>query len=219
MFSINQLQLLPPSRWEDLENLVKDLFRAEWHDFHAQRHARPGQRQQGVDVFGRPHSVPEWAGVQCKNKDLLLRSQLTITELRQEVKKAKEFQPRLTQFVIATTAPRDARLQHEARKITDRHHRRGEFSVHVYAWDDIKELLAKHERVAMQYYGDVAGVGTNTKPPLLPETTMAAAFGAREIGAEPESPTAAPPLVLPAQAARALGILATGSCLMSRRWG
>jgi hypothetical protein len=44
--------------WEDLESLVKDLFRAEWHDFHT---------------------------VQCKNKDLLIRSQLTINELRQEV--------------------------------------------------------------------------------------------------------------------------------------
>lgn len=177
MFSIDQLQLLPPSKWEDLENLVKDLFRAEWRDFHTQRHARQGQSQQGVDVFGRPSSVPGWAGVQCKNKDLLIRSQLTVKELRQEVRKAKAFQPPLVQFIIATTAPRDGRLQNEARKITERHLRRGEFSVHVYGWDDIKELLAKHEQVAMQYYGNVAGVGTNSKPPLLSEAAMAAAFG------------------------------------------
>jgi hypothetical protein len=135
MFSIDQLQLLPPSKWEDLENLVKDLFRQEWQDFHTQRHGRRGQSQQGVDVFGRPASVPGWAGVQCKNKDLLILSQLTVEELRREVKKAKAFQPPLTQFIIATTAPRDGRLQQEARKITDRHRRRGGFSVHVYAWD------------------------------------------------------------------------------------
>lgn len=209
MFSIDQLQLLPPSKWEDLENLVKDLFRAEWQDFHTQRHGRQGQSQQGVDVFGRPAAVPGWAGVQCKNKDLLLRSQLTVKELRQEVKKAKAFQPPLGQFVIATIVPRDGRLQHEARIITDRHLRRGEFSVHVYAWDDIKELLAKHQQVAMQYYGSVAGVGTNTKPPLLPETARAAAFGAPKIAAETNRPAAAAPLVLSTQAARALGILAT----------
>src|SRR5687767_254127 len=78
MFSIDQLQLLPPSKCEDLENLVNDLMRAEWRDFHAQRHGRQGQAQQGVDVFGRPSFMPGWAGVQCKNKDLLIRSRLTL---------------------------------------------------------------------------------------------------------------------------------------------
>ena len=125
MFSLDQLQLLPPNKWEDLENLVKDLFRAEWRDFHAQRHGRQGQAQQGVDVFAQPSSVPGWAGVQCKNKDLLIRAKLTVKELRDEVRKARSFQPPLGQFIIATTAARDARLQLEARRITDRHSRRG----------------------------------------------------------------------------------------------
>ena len=187
----------------------RTYFAAEWQDFHTQRHGRSGQPQQGVDVFGRPASVLGWAGIQCKNKDLRILSQLTVKELRREVKKAKAFQPPLTQFVIATTAPRDGRLQQEARKITDRHRRRGSFSVHVYAWDDIVELLAKHERVAMQYYGNVAGIGTGGKPPLLSEATMAAAFGAMGTESEEDAQAATAPLVLPAFATRALGILAT----------
>jgi tetratricopeptide (TPR) repeat protein len=209
MFSLDQLQLLPPKKWEDLEILVKDLFRAEWRDFHAQRHGRQGQAQQGVDVFGRPLSVPGWAGIQCKNKDLLIRSRLTIDELRQEVKNARAFQPPLAQFIIATTAPRDTRLQEEARKISDRHSRRGGFSVHVYAWDDIVELLAKHKRLAMHYYGNVVRASAGSRQPLLSEETMAAAFGAEATSSVDDPQAATAPLVLPVLAARALGILAT----------
>jgi tetratricopeptide (TPR) repeat protein len=209
MFSLDQLQLLPPGKWEDLENLVKDLFRAEWRDFHAQRHGRQGQAQQGVDVFGQPSSVPGWAGVQCKNKDLLIRPKLTVKELKEEVRKARSFQPPLGQFIIATTAPRDARLQLEARKLTDRHSRRGRFSVHVYAWDDIVELLAKHERVAMRYYGNVLGGLPEGRRPLLSEETMTAALEAEVAPPAADSQAATSPLILPAPAARALGILAT----------
>src|SRR5262245_24351164 len=129
MFSLQQLQVLPPSRWQDFENLVRDIFRAEWRDFHTQKHGRPGQKQQGVDLFGRPAGSTGWAGVQCKDKDLLLRATLTVDELRAEVQKARSFTPPLSQFVIATTAPRDARLQKEARALTQRHKRRGLFSV------------------------------------------------------------------------------------------
>jgi tetratricopeptide (TPR) repeat protein len=209
MFSLDQLQLLPPSKWEDLENLVKDLFRAEWRDFHAQRHGRQGQPQQGVDVFGQPFSVSGWAGVQCKNKDLLVRAKLTVKELHEEVRKAKLFQPPLGQFIIATTAPRDARLQLEARKITNRHSRRGQFSVHVYAWDDIVELLAKHEPVAIGYYGSVLGGLPAGQRSFLSEGTMTAALGAKPARAIQDRQAATVPMILPALAARALGILAT----------
>jgi tetratricopeptide (TPR) repeat protein len=211
MLSIEQLQLLPPSRWEDLENLIKDLFRAEWHDFHAQRHGRQGQAQQGVDVFGRPSAQPEWAGVQCKNKNLHILARLTVRELRDEVRRAKSFQPPLRQFIIATTAPRDARLQQEARKITDRHSRSGEFSVHVYGWDDIVELLGKHDQVAMCYYGGSLGTGEGTRHPFFSENTTAMALSAGDTGAADDADAATSPLVLSAPAARALGILATSS--------
>lgn len=124
MLSINQLQMLPPKHWQDLENLVNDLFRAEWRDFHAQKNGRPGQAQQGVDFFGRPSANGGWAGVQCKDKNLLIRATLSVKELRKEFREAKSFHPPLSEFVIATTAPRDSHLQKEARRITDRHTRR-----------------------------------------------------------------------------------------------
>src|SRR5260221_9897275 len=103
MFSLDELQIPPPRSWEKFEALIRDLLRADWKDFHAQLNGRRGQSKKGVDVFGRPAVTPGWAGVQCKNKDLLLRATLSVKELRREVRKAKAFVPALKQFIIATT--------------------------------------------------------------------------------------------------------------------
>ena len=79
----------------------------------------------------------------------------------------------------------------------------------MYGWDDIVELLGKHEKVAMCYYGERLGTGTGTRPPFLSEKTTATALGAGATVTGDEADAAISPLVLPAPAARALGILAT----------
>jgi hypothetical protein len=214
MFSFDQLQWPPPGHWEDLEKLIKDVFRAEWNDFHAQRNGRLGQAQHGVDVFGQPASLPGWAGVQCKNKDLLIRATLTVEELREEVRKARSFRPPLQQYIIATTAPRDNRLQLEARKITDRHKQRGDFSVHIYGWDDIRELLSKHENVRAQYYGHASNVSGGNEQ-LLSSRTAPVGMETEASSSAADNVAVTVPLVLPAPAARALGILATSSFPLS----
>jgi tetratricopeptide (TPR) repeat protein len=208
MLTINDIQFPPPKSWDTLEAMLRDLLRAEWQDFHAQRYGRRGQSQQGVDVFGRPIATPGWAGVQCKNKDLRLRARLTVKELRQEVHKAKSFVPPLTQFIIATTAPRDARIQEEARRITDRHQKSGLFSVHVYAWDDVQDLMTRHEPVARRYYSNFWPQSI-ADGPLLLKTKVSAAFAAPPMPVDTHTPQEAAVHVLSAPAAQALGILAT----------
>ena len=207
MLLLNQLQLPPPKHWQDFENLAKDLFREAWGDFQP-RSTAGGASAAGGGRLWLPLLCLGWAGVQCKDKDLLIRASLTIDELRAEVRKARSFQPPLTQFIIATTAPRDARLQAEARTITERHRRRGLFSVHVYGWEDVTEMLGNHPRVFRRYYGSLAGVETSATSPLFPEEAMAAAFHAEERVSDVED-TPPEPLVLPAHAIHALGILAT----------
>jgi hypothetical protein len=51
----------------------------------------------------------------------LLRTELTIDELNQEVEKAMNFRPRLATFIIATTGPRDSSVQERARVLTEEH--------------------------------------------------------------------------------------------------
>lgn len=208
MLAINEIQLPPPKSWETLEDLIRDLLRAEWNDFHTQRNGRRGQSQQGVDVFGRSGVTPGWAGAQCKNKDLSLRATLSIKELRQEVHNAKSFVPPLTEFIVATTAPRDSKIQEEARKLTVTNQRKGLFSVHVYAWEDVQDLMAKHDTVSKHYYRNFWPSGA-AQGPMLSETTVSAVFAAPPMKLTSQTSPEVDVRVLSAPAHRALGILAT----------
>src|SRR5829696_6676153 len=88
---------LPPLRnWQDFEDLCLDLWRRLWNDPDASKHGRQGQRQAGVDVYGRPEGGREWAGVQCKR----LEDDLTPKMIEEEVAKARTFEPALSRFVI-----------------------------------------------------------------------------------------------------------------------
>src|SRR4051812_6105108 len=121
-----------PRNWQDFEILCYHLWKDVWSDPNAQRNGRNGQAQHGVDIFGRPAYQGYYAGVQCKDKDGQLGSELSIKELAAECQKVREFKPALHEFSMATTAPRDASLQEQARALNEQ----GElpFSVHVWSW-------------------------------------------------------------------------------------
>src|SRR5437588_8975676 len=95
----------PPNDPTAFESLCLDLWKEIWNG-QAQKNGRTGQPQAGVDIFGQHQG--KWVGVQCKQKDGLLRRRVTITELEQEVAAAKLFTPPLSTFILATTRPRDA---------------------------------------------------------------------------------------------------------------
>jgi len=148
-----KLQFPPPANWQDFELLCWNLWKTIWKDSDTQRHGRSGQSQQGVDICGRPNKGKQWAGVQCKGKENFTKQQLTEKELFVEVDKAKKFKPSLSKFIIATTAPRDAKIQKTARKLTDLHISAGLFTVSVCTWNDIEELMLEHKpEIAKDWY-------------------------------------------------------------------
>tara|TARA_R110002167_G_scaffold77944_8_gene216087 strand:- start:17397 stop:21308 length:3912 start_codon:yes stop_codon:yes gene_type:complete len=151
--TFSSLQIPPPKNWQDFESLCCDLWGEIWNDPNTQKNGRQGQRQKGVDVFGRPNQGDEWAGVQCKGKDNYSESQVTEEELKEEYKKAKRFKPQITEFILATTAPRDAKLQELARKITNRHRKR-KYVVSIWSWEDIVEIIGKYPNVIAKHYPD-----------------------------------------------------------------
>lgn len=138
------VQIPPPADWPVFERLCHRLWIKLWGDPNAQRNGRGGQRQHGVDVFGSPKDSGTWAGVQCKGKDGRYGAAVKKAELRAEVKKALKFEPALNEFIIATTAPNDARIQNLAREITNEHKKKGLFSVHVLGWGEIERRLSDH---------------------------------------------------------------------------
>lgn len=95
----------PPRYWEAFEDLCLDLYREVWSDPSAQKNGRAGQAQAGTDVYGQPdYAAGKWHGVQCKGKDTYNQGEVTETELRNEVEKAKTFKPALSDWILATTA-------------------------------------------------------------------------------------------------------------------
>lgn len=209
IFNIDELQIPPPKSWDKFERFFRDLQQAELRDLDIQLNGRPGQKQRGVDVVGWSTTLDGWVGMQCKVKDRNLGAVLTVGELRKEVQNARKFRPSLTKYIIATTSPRDVVLQEEARKITHRHRNRGDFTVHVCAWDDVVELLSKHDEIFHRYYGNYMLPPSSTHQPLFPERTMNQVFGATKAPSEGAEITVRDIHILSAPAAHALGLLAT----------
>jgi tetratricopeptide (TPR) repeat protein len=149
-----QLDLSPPKNWQDFEDLCHALWEREWDCPTIQRNGRSGQKQRGVDIFGRPRGHDEFFGIQCKLKsgDTAGPPILTRDEVEEEVAEAKGFAPPLKHLIIATTAPSDANIQVFVRELSERHGRLGLFQIDVMAWPEIKARLAKHEPVLERYY-------------------------------------------------------------------
>ncbi len=163
MPTLTGMSLPPLKDWQDFQRLCRDLWRHILDDPNTQENGRQGQPQAGVDVYGRSKSTGGMTGVQCKEKDRLAGSVVTIDELKGEVVKAKTFRPVLTEFTLATTGPRDGKLQQEARKITERHLKKGLFSVHVWSWEEIEIELSNYPHLLQKHWPDLFGSTVATK--------------------------------------------------------
>jgi tetratricopeptide (TPR) repeat protein len=146
-----------PKGDDDFEDLVLALYRTVWQDPGAKLHGRRGQRQDGVDLYGEDRVGSSGLnGVQCKHHGsaTLIKDKALMAELREEVEKAKGFQPPLQRFVFATTARRSVTLQQEARDLTELHKNDGLFAVDVLAWEDIEDLLRRQSEVLVWYLAE-----------------------------------------------------------------
>ncbi|WP_439408578.1 hypothetical protein ACNJX9_09640 [Bradyrhizobium sp. DASA03076] len=105
MSDANNEQLRPPPSWDKFEEICADLFSRIWKDNQLVRYGRAGQRQHGVDIYGKDDGAD--AAVQCKGKRDWPTTKLTIPEIDAEIQEAKKFEPPLTTYILATTADND----------------------------------------------------------------------------------------------------------------
>lgn len=150
--TLNAFQLPAPGDWQAFERFTRDLFAAKWKDANAQLNGRTGQAQAGVDVFGTNSTTGMLEGAQCKGKDGRFGSSVTIEELRDEVQKAKTFQPKLSRYFLVTSGPADVKVQAEARLITEAHMKTGDFEVLVMGWEQLVNELEAHPAVARLHF-------------------------------------------------------------------
>lgn len=141
--SLSSTSLPKPKNWQDFENCTRQLFACVLDDPRTQQNGRTGQKQSGVDVYGY-RNVECLVGVQCKKK---FEKKVSDKELRDEVNKAKIFKPKISEFILITTAPRDQKIQETARIITQELAKTDHpFSVSVWGWEDVEEHASQHKK-------------------------------------------------------------------------
>lgn len=152
------LQISPPNSWIVFESLCHALFTEIWNDPYAQKNGRVGQAQNGVDVWGVPERKygDSPSGVQCKGKTANYGSVAKFKEVSEECEKADGFEPSMEHWIFATTSPRDAKLQEQARKLSEDRKAKGLFTVSVFSWDDIVDKLCEHPKVLKEFYPNQA---------------------------------------------------------------
>ena len=141
MSTLSGTTLPVPTDWAPFERATKVLFECVLDDPNTQMHGRQGQPQNGVDIWGTRRKNQKLVGIQCKRFDEVLSAKA----LEDEVRKAHSFVPPIDEFVLATTAPRDAKIQKAAREITQKLKKTARpITVSVWGWQDISEAAARY---------------------------------------------------------------------------
>lgn len=138
----------------EFESLLRDICAFEWNDPTTEKFGRKGQKQFGIDVYGRPNDLPSaYRGVQCKHRKT--DKQLSQIDIEKEVADAKLFPHKLDRLVIATDGPRDSNTQVIIDNISENELISGGFQVCIWFWDDITERLAAYPQLMIKYYRDL----------------------------------------------------------------
>ncbi len=145
-----------PNNWQDFERLSHDLYKRLWETNDAELHGRTGQPQAGVDVYGKDRKEGRFVGVQCKGKNSDYGHGVTEGELIAEIEKAKNFEPPIELFILATTAPNDQKIQAKAREISLEHRQKGLFEVQVKGWDTLKQDITDYPDLLRKHFPDLA---------------------------------------------------------------
>jgi hypothetical protein len=193
MPTIASSELPVPKSWDEFEDICADLFSRIWNDHNIVRYARMGQRQHGIDIRGR---LPDGqiAGVQCKRKRQWPVVELTTKDIDDEVAEALKFEPPLSEFTIATTAPNDGKLQAHADAITERHQAQDLFSVHLLGWNELSRRITDYGQLVEKHYGFVPLSSLRTRIDEIPnQTARLVTDNLRQWGLPAGSPTAATP--------------------------
>ena len=143
-------QLPKPKDWQAFETICHELWRSVWGDIYAQKYGRQGQPQHGVDIFGHPSYASGIYAVQCKGKNDNYDTEVTTKEIDDECKKASKFEPKISNYVLATTKKKDVELQKFCLNLTKT--KKYNFPVSIWSWDDIEpEIQARPEMMKLHY--------------------------------------------------------------------
>src|SRR2546428_6352107 len=121
---------------KEFESMMRDICAREWQDPYTEKHGRAGQKQYGVDIYGRPIDLGgKYRAAQCKLRTTL--KQLSQQEIEHEVSEARGFPHPLETLIIVTDAPRDTHTQKLIEHVSQHEQQNNGFRVAIWFWDDI----------------------------------------------------------------------------------
>ena len=157
-----------PKSWDEFEDITWEIYKRKWQDNHAQRYGRSGQEQNGIDIYGRQNCSDKYIGVQCKRyKDKKLTQEI----IKAEIVKAEGFSYPLSEYIIATTASRDTKLQDFVLSLNQERRAENKFAVYIVFWEDICNDLAdpNNRDLLKKYYSEWEPIFSNQEKSISSE--------------------------------------------------
>jgi tetratricopeptide (TPR) repeat protein len=134
-----------PDNEVKFEKFCLAFLKAHWNNSQLELYGRRGEKQFGVDIFDPNYNLP-FQAAQCKLHEA--DKFIPPKEIREEVQKALTFKPTLDRYAILTTAKASNIAQNEIVKINKKHSEDGLFSVELFQWSKIEDLLDEYPEVA-----------------------------------------------------------------------
>ena len=147
MPTLSSMKIPPPKSWQEFEDIVLSALRLRWKSSDLTKNGRPGQKQDGVDIYGHD-DMGRLVGIQGKNTT----SGITFKVVESEIEKASSFKPTRRCLFVATSAPTDANLQKEVRLLSQHRVNEDRFPVGILFWEDIIQDLTTDEQVFNKHY-------------------------------------------------------------------
>lgn len=134
------LNIHPPKNWQDFETLCLKLWGEIWKVPHEiEFNSDNSQGQNGVDIYAPIDGGLKYNGIQCKNKKLNLidgsPNRITISDIQKEIDKAKLFIPNLNKLIIATSLPKDQKIEEFVRFQSVENIKNGLFPIQICFWE------------------------------------------------------------------------------------
>jgi hypothetical protein len=147
---VNPYTINPLKSEVEFEKLCLALLKRHWSRPGLERFAKKGEGQFGVDIFDTRGESPLYAA-QCKLKEQW--KSLEPSEIRGEVNKAESFPSKLDHYAILTTAKISGGAQLVIQAINQEHRATGLFTVELFTWERVTELLRQYPEIEKQFYG------------------------------------------------------------------
>lgn len=149
-----------PENWQDFESLCKKLWGEIWGiPNKIKKNGRLGQEQAGVDVYGKPKGENQYWGIQAKGKDDYSNAKLTELEITKEIEKAKNFEPNLSVYIIASSSNKDAKIEKFVRIKDIENQENDSFEILLFCWEDIVDLIEENPDTYNWYLNGIGQKG------------------------------------------------------------